>query len=78
MIKNIKRINTVNIHNKKYFLEKFMNDLNNKKRESIKKKDIDQRNSLAGYLTGYKKLLLLLDNEIPNCKYSFSQIMSHK
>lgn len=59
-IGNIKRINMINIHSEKRFLEKFIKDLNNKNKESIKERDINQRNLLANY----KKSLPLPNDKV--------------
>lgn len=50
----------MNIHSEKWSLEEFMEDLDNEDKESIKKRDIDQRNLLANY----KKSPPLPDNKV--------------
>lgn len=63
----MKYINIINIHSEKRFLKEFIKDLNNKKGKFIEKRDINQKDLLVNY----KKWPLLLDNKIPNYKYSF-------
>lgn len=62
----MKCINIINIHNKKCSLKEFIQDLNNEEREFAGEENINQRDLLADY----KKLLLLLEDEISNHKHS--------
>ena len=65
-IGNMKRINMMNIHSKKWSLKEFIEDLDDEDEESTRERDIDQRDLSANY----KKSLPLPDDKVFSCEPS--------